>query len=167
MKNYLVVFLFSFLACQSTQNKDHALVRSDSLKIDSLKWLMYALNNYGKLEAVDSFSNRVILEPIQCEVRLINKYVSGDTIACTFAFYKNGFRGISPSQALPVRAIGIYGGKYALDFYHVIPDFTKYPDSVRNYILIADSTFREYIKTFDGEISFWLKEEARGRGILQ
>ena len=170
MKIQTFLFLLLIIGCRENRhpNLENRKVNNDSLKVDSLKWLVYALNNYAKLEAIDSSSSKkVLLNPVACDLQMIYLFKQGDTFACSFKFLKQGYTAIIPTCALPVRGISVLGNAYHVDFYHMLPNFAKYPDSTKLYIKMADSTFKKYLNGYKGDMSFWLKKEAVKRNIIK
>ena len=151
----------------STRIKSSSNVKNEQIsKLDSLKWFMYALNNYGKILAKDSASRKVELPVVSFDIKLSTEHKRNDTVAYGFQFVKPGYNSIWIDQPLPVIGIGVYGGnKYFLDFSHILPDFARKPDSVKWYIERADESFQQYLKRYEGDVAPWLKEQLVKRKI--
>jgi hypothetical protein len=168
MKNIFFLFVvFTGCVSNSTQKRQSSVEKSEQiLKLDSLKWFIYALNNYGKVQAKDSSLRMVELPVVSCDIQILGEYKNHDTLAYAFDFVKQGYNSIWIDQPLPVEGIGVYDdNKYFLSFPHMLPDFAKSPDSVKWYMERADNTFRQYLQTYKGDIAPWLKEEITKRKI--
>lgn len=167
----LLVLIASVVGCK--QNKptnpvDNFSKNSDSTRIENIKWLMYALNNNGKINATDMSGKTAGLSVVEFDLVTVNTDKRGDTLSGIFSFYKNGVDRISMSNVLPVRGLAEINGKvYYLDFYHLIPDFSKKEDSVQWYINIATKDFERFLTEYKGEMSPWLKTQAVKRGLIQ
>ncbi|MCS3795083.1 hypothetical protein [Niastella sp. OAS944] len=168
MTKYIYSLLFmigSFSNC--TGKKQGKVNKNDQISsLDSIKWFMYALNNYGKIQAKDSFSRNVEMPVVSFDIKLSSQYNSNDTVAYGFEFVKAGYHSVWVDKTIPVMGIGLYGGnKYFLDFPHISPDFAGHPDSIRLYMEGADKSFRNYLQTYKGDIAPWLKEQIEKRQI--
>jgi hypothetical protein len=170
MKNIFFLFvLFTGCVSNSTQKRQSSVEKSEQmLKLDNLKWFMYALNNSGKVQAKDSSYQKVELAVVSCDIEISGEYKKHDTLAYEFDFVKHGYNSIWVDQPLPVEGIGVYDkNKYFLSFPHMVPDFARSPDSIKWYMKRADSIFRQYLQTYEGDIAPWLKEEINNRKIKQ
>ena len=136
-------------------------------KIDSLIWILYAAN--FQKEALHGEDRKMPkLYPVQCNFLFRDVTILGkDTIQYFFSFYyKNPeiYYQIDPDDAFGVVTIQnvnryLVGG-------HLQMDKPATPKLSQQFFIKRDTLFRNYLKTYNGELSDWLRNEAVKRGVL-
>lgn len=183
-KFYLLLGLA--VACKSTtskQNADSARVISsgdssmsvvlnnygkdvDEAKIDSFKWILYAASFRSDAIAGKEMPK---LRPVQCSFSLWDiKFLGKDTARYMFNFYykdPNVGYWLDPNDQYGVATIKgvkryLFGGHWQMD----IP---ATPGLSEKFFNKQDSLFRNYLKTYNGEMNDWLREEAIKRGVIE
>ncbi|MEI9811085.1 MAG: hypothetical protein WDO16_26145 [Bacteroidota bacterium] len=141
----------------------------DSLsKIDSLKWIMYAMNYYKKVYHF-RHNNLPELNILECDIQY-NGPVNNkkDTTIYTFYFFKDSASNIYSPDNIYFSGIG-YSYK-AHNYYpvlaHAYATFAENTDTAILFLKKRDEDFRTYLKTYPGNLSHWLKDEAIRRKIL-
>jgi hypothetical protein len=178
MRQLIVIASIYFLGCNSESNsnqntsdfKDEGLLTKDSItKVDSMKWLYYAMNYYGNALFYDSTSKEKIkVKPVECEVRLQNyKQTGKDSSFYIFSFVKTGHNFLYVDDLVYTNGIGVFKNNVYPLTQHVTFDYQNNPDSTNAYLAKIDSSFKTYLRNYQGEISPWLKQEAMRKKILQ
>lgn len=179
MKSFTVILSVFLLACNSkkrdnSDNNKAAIVlnvlNSDSIKrVDSLKWLYYVLNYYGTAVFYDSANYKKIkVSPIECDIHL-EGYTkkTEDSLSYFFALKKGGYLFQYIDGIVYSNGIGVFKNSFYPLTGHVKMDYQNNPDSVKLYLEEENSKFIIYLKNYEGEIGFWLKQEAKKRKIFK
>ena len=131
--------------------------------MDSLKWLMYALNFSGKALFTNSNDHKKIkIDPVECDVELI-KHVSyeGDSSIYLFVFRKDKLRFLYIDDHIFREGFLILGNiKYPITR-HATFDYENSIDSLKEYIVNSEMAFEYYLKSYNGRISPWLQHRTR------
>lgn len=166
------IYLFSCNSVNSNHSykkNESSLLNTDSInKADSMVWYFYSMNYLGKALFYDSLRKvEIKLATVECDVVLDEyKNVTADSAYYFFSFKRPGckFRYVDLSIA---DGIGVYKNNIYPIVSHGRYDFQKNQDSINSFMEKSDSAFRKYIKSYTGELSRWLKQEAIRRNVLQ
>lgn len=172
MRKLIILSSIYILSCNTVnQNnlKDNkcVLVNESLAKIDSMKWIYYSMNFWGKAFFYDTLNRmEVKLDPVECDVALDEyRRVTTDSSYYLFSFKKTGY------NFLYVNISGIEGVRISKNnlypiTLHVKSEYQNSPDLIRSHLAREDSIFRVYLSTYSGKVSPWLKQEAFRRKVL-
>jgi hypothetical protein len=136
--------------------------------IDSLKWMMYALN-FDRKAMANKNSNYPELNVVECDLNLYYKDSSiTDTVVYYFSFFKDKKENIYIAKSSPRVGIGFSckSKKYFPVSENFFPEYLKgYSDYDRLFDNL-DKKFINYLKNYHGRLSVWLRQEAIKREIL-
>jgi hypothetical protein len=175
MRVLIIVSSIYFLSCNSVNQKNYkgnnnsVLINKESIvKVDSLKWIYYSMNFFGKALFYDTINREEIkLDPVECDVTLDEyRRVTNDSSYYLFSFKKAGYNFLYVN-VVGMEGIGIYKNNLYPIIMHVKSEYQNSPDSIKSHLSRADSAFRVYLRTYSGKISPWLKQEAFRRKVLQ
>jgi hypothetical protein len=173
MRLHIIIFSICLWGCNSKEqnnlknNKGRFPVNEDSIaRVDSLKWIYYSMNFYGKALFYDSISKEEVkLDPVECNV-VLDEYrkVTNDSTYYIFSFNKPGYSFLYVNVPA-MDGVGVYKNKIFPIIWHARYGYQNNQDSINSHLTKADSAFRAYLKKYSGKISPWLKQEARRRDV--
>ena len=142
----------------------------DSLpKIDSMKWVMYAMNHYKKAIHF-KFHNLPELSILECDVKFMGIDNSRkDTIIYNFFFCKGDETNVYIPNTFYFSGIG-YSYKTRNSFpmlSHAYPTFAENTDTCKLFFEQREKDFINYLKNYTGNLSIWLGQEAIRRKVIK
>lgn len=175
MRALIVIIAICVLSCNAEEqnrakdNKRSILANKDSIAmVDSLKWIYYSMNFYGKALFYDSLSKEEIkLDPVECDV-VLDEYrqVTNDSAYYIFSFKKPGYSFLYVNVP-SMDGVGVYRNNIYPIIWHAKYDYQNNQDSINSYLAKADSVFRGYLEKYPGKMSPWLRQEVIRRNILE
>ncbi|MGN6421007.1 MAG: hypothetical protein ACTHMC_26075 [Pseudobacter sp.] len=176
MRHIILFLVICTLGCGSPPSIPETPPKTDSViekkisgrRLDSLKWLYYALHFRGDALFYDSaFHKDVMIKTVNCKVELMShSHINQDTSFYYFTFADSGKIFKYVKGAFNVKGIGIYKEQYYPLSRQVIFNYQKNSDSTAAFIKKIDSNFRNYLKNYKYDITPWLKSEAVRRKII-
>jgi hypothetical protein len=150
----------------SNETEKEIFVNQVDHKIDSLKWLFYALNGGGEDIFFDSSINKKIrINPIECEV-VLNHYDVNIDSNYYFSFVRANKKLKYAGQMNFIIGFNITDGNlHAISNSSIKFDYDNSPLMRKKYFDETESHFINYLKGYKGKIFKWLYLEAERRGI--
>jgi hypothetical protein len=164
--NLLLICLSTCFLCNCQNNSVEHLREN---QIVEAKWLLYALTYSDSAVPMDYYHrNNPKRKSIECDYRDVKYFTKNDTVAICFSM----FYGIDSLLyvALPFDFYGVVFVKNKIQ-YPLIAEGIKFSvfenkDSSSMYIDNRKREFEIYLRNYKGELSAWLRSEAKNRGIL-
>lgn len=153
-----------------SENMKHTRPPNDfNFNIDSIKWIAYSINYHKNAFSISDTA--VLLKSIiECDINISKTYSENkDTCFYTYYFYKGSEKNVLIPNDGYYDMIGVVPkNKYMFPVHSIIDlSFTRNVDSCNFFFQEKERKFREYLKSYNGEISIWLKQEASRRNILK
>jgi hypothetical protein len=159
---FQLVLFISIWGCKQ------GIVESESTQIIQAKWAMYYMNYNNK--AVFFEDTTISYSPLECDLNLRTIKIKNDTQELYFSFINQNIDSTKNIQLLPwfnhVLGIGFIDSNISYPIYGGFEyEFLKDSIETRKFMKESEQGFIRFIKTKEGKISPWLKEELIRRKI--